>query len=452
MGGIALRTGGSRAAWLAFVVYAAVLVVLALAVAPISYNLAWDMTAAQVARSAGYQDPGSFVTGALDILRHGWVSEANYWVLRLWPPGFMFLQASLLRLLGEQGPILPALLATSVLCCASWMLLLRQYLLPLVPRPVADLAPLLPFAFPVTPFFLLGPLGLAFGETFAISFFLAAYLLLLHASRSGSPWQALTAGLALALSAYFRSQFETLALFLTAGAIAMALLAAVWWIVTRRSPVPGATLMAALVAVVVAQLAMAPWRVHNYLESGRVSWVYTSDLIARNSLTPEQTLLELGARFVVRGGGHLACKLERSSCGSDDSRLFYVAFFKNMVPWLVEKAKLLPEYWLAPPVPKSLSAVLAEPTVPQAAANALLAGIILVGCWLVWRRRGAPDFAVQAWFHLSLYVALAGVYSLAHLEARYFYLPKIFGVVALITLLPLFRAESGNSDTSHGKA
>ncbi len=420
---------------MAFCAYFAAMLVLAFMVAPLSPGLSWGMSAAEIAHNAGLGDPRSFITGALDISRHGWVTGPNYWLLRLWPPGFMSLEGALLRMLGEGAPILLPLLAASAFCCAIWLSLLRQFLLPLVPPRAASLAPLVPFLFPLTSFFMLGPVGLILGETFAVSFFITGFLLVLLAWRHDSLWLAMGSGLSLAASAYFRSQFELLVTFLTAGALIVCAVAGGQKILRRGRLLQRASVATMLVAVITAQLAMAPWRYHNYLDSQKPVWVHTSDLIARNSLTKERELLSLGGEFVVRGGGHLACKFEPTYCGKYEPRLFYDAFFQHMGRWVMEKARLLPEYWLAPPAVNALSGVRVDPTSFQVLANIVFLMAILAGLWALWRIRRQPLFAVTAWFVLSYYASLAGIYTLAHFEARYFYLPKIFGTVVLLVLL-----------------
>jgi len=439
-----------RSSALHFAGYLALLGVLALLCARWTPGLHWGMSAAEIAAAtarSGAHDPGSFITGAQDIARYGWVTPQNYWLVHLWPPGFMLLQGALLRVLGEGTPILVPLLLLALLCSAAWMVLLREVLRPRMPLPAATLAPLVPFAFPVAPFVLFTPLALSLGETFSISFFLGAFLLVLLARRTASWWQAVSAGLLLALSAYFRSQFEVLVAVLTLGAGVVLAASVLAFLRKRKGLVDRNTLRAVLVSVAVAHLAMLPWRIHNYLEAGTAGWVQTSTVIAINSLTPEAELLRLGGHFVVEGGGHLACKLEPSFCGQKDQEFFYRAFFMHPVEWIVEKARRLPPYWLAPSLPSSLSSVDVAPAWYDILANLVLLGCIVASLWRLWRIRREAEFAVQAWFQLSFYVALAGVYTLAHFEGRYFYLPKIFSVVALLTLLPS-RADPSKNEVN----
>jgi hypothetical protein len=400
----------------------------------------WWITPADFLRTVEVNDARSFLNGATDIAAHGWIQAGNQWLVRLWPPGFMLLEAGALTLAGSAGPFLLVLLVFSAGCCSLWMLLLRTYLEPTLPPRVATLVPLIPFAFPLTRFFLLSPVGISLGETFAISFFLTGFLLVLLAARSGSVYAAIGAGLALSAAAYFRSQFELLVVALAAGAAIVLVMFLVQgllvWRRGKRWTPDWRTMALMLLTLVVCHATMLPWRLHNHRDLGEYAWVQTQKLVARNSLTTEQDLLRAGGGFVIAGGGHLACKLEPSYCGQTEVGTFYRAFFKNPFVWLLEKLKRVPAYWMGPPKLHALSEVRVSPTNAERIANWLFLLCIVLGLFRLWTMRDRRVFTVQVWFHLSLYAALLAVYALAHLEARYFYLPKIFGVVALITLLP----------------
>lgn len=444
-----VRASGRVSALAIFGFYFAALVLLGLLSAHLAPGLEWQISAAELRSKVRYSDPSSFLTGAFDIARHGWVTPENAWLVRLWPPGFMIVEAAVLRLFGETSAFLLPLLALSALACAGWMLVLRQLLLPVTSHWFATAAPALPFLFPLTPFFLLSPLGLAFGETFAISFFFIGFLLILLACRQRSWRLAVGAGVALALSAYMRSQFELIVQALTVTAVLLAVVAAVGRRQRWRARVDGRIAAMVLLAMIVAQGTMAPWRFHNYLDSGKAGWVQTSDLIARNSLMREQELVSKGGRFVVLGGGQLACKLEPSYCGASDPALFYKAFLQHPGEWLLEKARILPTYWLAPPVPGSMATVDVPPSGPQVLVNVFFFACFLATWGCLWKIRRRPEFPVHAWMLISLSGCLLAVYTLAHLEARYFYLPKIFSVVELLMLLALLRAGAARGEPMH---
>ncbi|RYF18468.1 MAG: hypothetical protein EOO30_03425 [Comamonadaceae bacterium] len=442
-------SAGPRGAWIAFAAYFAALLVLTPLISS-TPQFPWGTPLMALARATSFGDPVSFATGALDIARHGWITPENQWLIRLWPPGFMVLESVVVRLLGEDGPVLLPLLVLSALGCATWMTLLRQYLLRSGNGPrLAALAPLLPFAFPLSWFFLLSPLGLAFGETFSISLYLTAFLLVLLGLRAGAWWKAVLAavlaGLAVAGAAYFRSQFELLVLFLTLGGGAIFVFATLAFLFRRKTFVGARTLVIVAVTLVVTHAAMAPWRYHNFLHTQEPRWVYTSAVVFENALTPEARLNSLGAGFIVAGGGHLACKLEPAYCGQKDEVHFYGAFRKNMGEWLAYKAQLVAKFWMAPPKHGALSSADVPSSVLQKALNLAFLAILLAGLWRLWAIRREPEFPLQAWVQLSTYGCLLAVYALVHLEARYFYLPKIFSVVAVASLMSPRRAGSSHA-------
>jgi hypothetical protein len=423
-----------------FAAYFGGLVLLALLYSTLTSQLVWGATLIEYAKSTGYSDPVFFATGALDIARHGWFTPDHMWLVTLWPPGFMLLEGAVLRLFGEGAPFLIPLLILSALACATWMTLLRKYLLRSgSSHTLATLGPLVPFAFPLSWFFLLSPLGLSFGETFSISFYLIGFSLVLLAFRArsirGSLYQAALAGLAIAAAAYVRSQFELLVVVLTVSAAALFAVAGLGFLFRRKTYVSWLALAIVAVTLVVAHIAMAPWRYHNFQYTGFYSWVRTSNAVFESALRPEEELRSSGAHFVVAGGGNLACRLQPDYCGQTDSMYFYKAFFKNMRAWVAHKVQLLPMYWMAPPQRGAMVWVGAEGTLMEKLANIGFFGCLLLGLWRLWAIRREPVFPLQAWMQLSLYGCLAAVYTLVHLEARYMYLPKIFAVMALVTLL-----------------
>src|SRR4051812_26256355 len=90
---------------LVFACYLAAACAMGLLATPMAPTLAWEMPAAQIVRNLMYGDPTSFLKGAADIATHGWVTPENYWLVHLWPPGFMVMEALLLRAFGEAVPI-----------------------------------------------------------------------------------------------------------------------------------------------------------------------------------------------------------------------------------------------------------------------------------------------------------------------------------------------------------
>ena len=157
----------------------------------------------------GLDDPASFATAAIHLAKAGRISAADEWYFNLWPPGFMFMEAMIITVFGQEAPIILVLQILAVVLFSIVLLLLYQTLnLYSKYKIVAILLPLLIFALPVSRVFLLQPIGITLGESFAIGSFLLFILLALRSIECFSFRYAIFSGLFLALSAYFRSQFE----------------------------------------------------------------------------------------------------------------------------------------------------------------------------------------------------------------------------------------------------
>ena len=396
-------------------------------------------------------DPKYFAAGALDVFRNGWFTSDYRWLINLWPPGFMLLEAGILWVFGENAPFIAVLLVLSALLQACWLTIFRQLLRPQVPAVAASLLPLLPFAFPVSRQFLLQPTGLVLGEAFALGCFLTAVLLLVRSVRTERVGGAIAAGCLFGLAAYFRSQYGTLVTFFTLGALPLGL----WlgWRIRRLPADSGrrvgakASLKTILLALVAAHAIMVPWRAYAMLELDRTTWVATQELVAQNALTPSEELYRKGGRWIVRGGGNLACLLVPEYCGQDEPSLYYRAFLEHPFEWMSRKASLLDDYWFAPlrewMEPKS------RPSRGDWVANTLLLLFLVALLPLSWRVRRERDALVQFWILASFFGCFAALFTMVHLETRYFYPIKIFAVVAT-TLLAASAWSRRRSPTDAG--
>lgn len=379
-------------------------------------------------------DPHTFAKAAAEVAANGWLTPGSQWVFRLWPPGFILLTGTIFRVAGINAPFLLILFILSVLLGTLMLSVFRKYLLAYVSAGWATALPLVPFLFPVTRFALLQPLGLAFGEGFSIMFFITAVFFALLSVRHRSVTLAAAAGLAFASAAYFRSQYELIVVFM--AIFAAPLVAYLLFSMRRRVPLDRAESKAIIwtivIVVLATQLLMLPWRIHNFLDLGKMNWVHTQDLVARNSLTPADKLLELGGGFVVEGGGHLACQLSPKYCNSSDTSDFYRAFVENMGAWYLKKSSLLGDYWFSSVAhfPKKVK----PGSPPELLGNALMLLSVLVSLALLWRKRKKYDFPLHFWIQSSFYACFFIVFSLVQLETRYFYLMKIFALCSAIAL------------------
>jgi len=390
---------------------------------------------AQLMERAGSSDPGSFIKGAMDIAAHGWLTPEKAWIGNLWPPGFMLLEGLIIKIGGADVPIVLAIQIFACVALAMTMTLQRQVLLSTVGLAASSLLPLTLLLFQMPRVFLVEDYGVVLGETFSVSFFLTAIFLLILSLEKGRIRLALWAGVFFASAAYFRSQYEIIVLGMTGSGV-LILAFKLWRARKNKTPLDD-TFKTILVVIVTAHILMLPWRIHHYISAGKPSWVFTSDLIAHNSLTPVETLIQAGGGFVVNGGGYLACHYEPSYCGKTESKYFYKAFFRHMPQWVLQKAKLFPEYWFRFNTPPSYvgheSILSAREIVSNGLFLICLIGLVI----LLVRFRTALWWQAIAWQAVSFAGAYSAIYILAHLEYRYLYLPKILAFTMFVTFTAL---------------
>lgn len=430
------NTSLNRASRLSFLAYFAILLAIGVWVRDFSPQPDLLATIHTFGASTGMGDPTSFASGALDIYRHNWFTPATQWLISLWPPGFMVLEGFILKIFGENAPFIAVLLVLSALLNALMLSTFRRFLLPLVPAIAAFLLPLVPFCFPVARMFLLQPTGLTMGEAFAVPLFVMAALLTMLATRERRLTTAILGGVSLALATYFRSQYELLVVVLSACALptmAWLYLRSRWKGIDAGLRAQAWTSLKTIALVLVAaHVVMLPWRVHNKIVSNRVSWVATQDLVAANSLKTSEALRNNYGGFIVEGGGNLACILEPTYCGQTDQALVYRALFNHPGEWYARKLSLIDDYWFAATTdwvtPRS------DPSLGENLSNWLLLLYIFAIAPLLWLTRRNPTATASVWLLGSFFICFFAIFTLVHLEARYFYLIKIFSTVGGIAL------------------
>lgn len=431
----------------------------------------FSTTLLQIKEASTLGDPRSFAMAAIEIAENGWISDANMWVFNLWPPGFILLEAGIVKAL---GPDVPVILVLQILASALFsvvLLLLYGLLRKSIKPKLAFVLPLVIFAFPVSRVFLLEPLGLTLGESFSIGFFLLAVLLAIQSVMQVSVRYAVYSGLCVALSAYFRSQFELILLALTGWGFLFVM--ALWLTGIRKAYEPAvvrSTIKTIVVVLLVSNAATMPWRAYHWAIKGSPAWVYTASLTYRDSVKSDQFLESLGGHWLVVGGGNMVCQVDPSTCldtedGIDiyseeyidnKKRLFYKTFFENPVEWYSIKFENIGSYWFAHIGDWMLVTV--EPAVIDTVMNGLLlvALIALVVLLFIRRVRLHSLWPVFVWFNVTLFSAYFVVFSLVHFEIRYFYFPKIAGVFMMIIAVGLYnQVRRGvrlvNNDSSNEK-
>lgn len=378
-----------------------------------------------------FSDPNTFAGAAKEIAQFGWVTEKNTWVMNLWPPGFMLLEAGIIFLFGVNAPIV---LILQVLACGALAMMLslqRSLLSRFVGGTAALVLPLLLFVFPMPRLFLFEPFGVVLGETFSVSFFISAGLLLLFAVEGRRIGLAVLAGLLLALAAYFRSQYESILM----AATGLAILLGLWCLWRRRRnelPAERAAystiLQVVTVALLVAHAAMLPWRLHSYFVAKNFVWVQTAEHIFKTGLLSDKTLIDAQGEFFVVGGGNVACHVEPTYCDQTDSSLFLKAFRAHPLKWYSYKLPKLANFWHTFTRPSAY--VFSNWFMVMDTVSYYTYLLVLIATFpLLLITRKYRWWPIMAWSVASLYAACVVIFSFAHFESRYFYLLKIFAFI-----------------------
>lgn len=382
-------------------------------------------------------DPTYFATAALEIYRTGWVGVGNQWILNLWPPGFILMEASILSIAGPETPIILIIQFLSSTLFSAVLFMSFRFLKSYLSDLAAFLLPLVVFLFPVSRLFLLQPTGVILGESFSIGFFLIALLLGLRAIHSRFLIYAFGSGVFLALSAYFRSQFEIILLGMTACGVGIYLVS----LVAKRfhqklNHNHAQNLKSIFIILVVAHVAMFPWRIYHWVNQGSPAWVFTSSVTFENSVKTSEQLQAISAGFVVDGGGNLVCRLDPSTCGNfANAKIAFVKTFLNHpLEWYSIKAQVFSTYWFASL--QDWSGAVVDSTSSENAFGwvCLLAICLCFVLFFTKRVRNDRDWILIGWFNSSLFMAYVLIFTVQQFEVRYFYFPKIFGIIMAVYL------------------
>ncbi len=389
-------------------------------------------------------DPGSFMTGAMDIAKNGWISPENNWITSFWPPGFLLIEAGLIKLMGLDAPYF--VLVLQLLACAAWAAVLGQFhkvLRALVNAPLAAALPLLLFAPPIARAFLLEPGRVIYGETFSIAFFFLGVLFALQACAAARPRKlAIAAGVSIGIAAYFRSQFELFVLGLTFWL----LVAWLWSIVrAKHRPAKGRWMGIALTLVISAHVVMAPWRIYHQVTMGSPKWVYTETLSFSTSVMSREHLLSQGGEFIVEGGGGLTCRIDPTTCGriGEAPQLFVHTLLTHPLEWHAIKFGIIGKYFYASQ--QDLGRAVTPATALDTVTNILFLIAIIVALWMgiALARRRSIYAPILNWTNATIVSAYYLIFMVHQYEVRYFYFGKLYAtLIALIGLILYFTRQN----------
>lgn len=388
-------------------------------------------------------DPGSFMTGSMNIAEKGWISPENNWIISFWPPGFLLVEAGLIKLIGPDTPYF--VFVIQLLACAVWAVVLTKLstlLRTLVTAPLAWALPLLLWIPSMARSFLLEPGRVIYGETFSIAFFFLGVLCALQACTAAKPRKlAIAAGISIGVAAYFRSQFELFVLGLTFWL----LVAWVWSLIrAKRQRISRPWMGIALTVVLAAHVVMAPWRIYHQVTMGSPKWVYTETLSFSTSVMSREELLSKGGEFIVEGGGGLTCRIDPTTCGriAEAPKLFLRTLLTHPLEWHAIKFGIIGKYFFASQ--QDIFRVKAPATAWDTTTNVffLLAILVALLSGLLLARRQSLYAPIINWTNIAIVSAHYLIFMVHQYEIRYFYFGKLYAsLIALLGLVLLFTQQ-----------
>jgi hypothetical protein len=386
-----------------------------------------DMSPKEIVTAYGPGDAGSYLQGALALTESGRIPPDSWWVLDLWPPGMVWVDALAIA----YSPF-PVAVTVALALSVVWGVALALLTWPVVRRrrwllgvAVVDLVVLATWPFEA---WILDE-GIMYADGFAAGFLLIGLAVIVHRSLNGGPvplWvrDGLLAGTALAASVYFRASNNLVPVAL--GGLALVLAAALLIGRVRNRPRSRSVVTNALLAATAAATAvllMLPYGALIFHREHRVQFVNTQELLY--SVSWQYANEEPLPQWLVDSGDPLGCELDADQCEkfiaqdpppstSELREALISAIVDHPGRWLDLRLHTFVHQWFTYDAnPAEGYAWLALLLVTLGASLALARG----GRWALLM---VPLAAV----------ALVGPFSFVHVEERYLIPIKLLGLLA----------------------
>lgn len=402
-----------------------------------------------ILNSKYFGDPKYHLTAALDIANNGWIGVNNDWIFNLWPPGFAFLEAVIIKIFGENVPLILILQLIISAIFAIICTLLFYILNKRINVFFALILPLIFFIFPVFRIFLLGQFSVSFGEPFSIAFFILFILFAVQSlDQKNSIKYAVLAGLFLGLSTYFRSYFGTIQAFLSIlGLVLMLYVLMINFFKNSKNIEYKVFIRNIFLIVFVSNLIMLPWRIYHLKYQNSLKWVFTGDLMIQNQLRSSDSFLN-GGEWLLIGGANTACRVDKAICDKvdeDSKKLVIKTWITNPVEWYNIKFEIIDEYWFSE-IKNWTKPKVYENVDFNKIFNFIVLIIIIISILYLFINKNSKtnDNLLLIWIYFSLILSYMAIFTFAHFEVRYFYFPKIIAIYILILIFVQYKKNNKN--------
>lgn len=258
-------------------------------------------------------DSGSYLNAALSLVATGHNTQEWAWVLNLWPPGMVWLDASIVRFspldYGVTIGLITALVWSAPLAVLTWPFMRRRshaLVVLLVELAVLGTSPFQSWMF---------DRGLFYADGLSAALFLLGLSLIVNRVRSNGPIQVwirdgIYVGIAFAATIYLRASYQFVPWALAAIAIA-----AMGVIIVKRtrkvSTVDlGRQAVLLIVAAITVPILMHPYTTFVQQERDRTQFVMLDDLIYESAWQPVDSL----PQWLLDGGMSVGCDIDPSEC------------------------------------------------------------------------------------------------------------------------------------------
>lgn len=398
----------------------------------------------------GYADAGSYLKGALELSELGGLTADKHWIINLWPPGMVWLNAALIAVVGSKYGVVYAICVASI-----WALLLSIFAVKVSKifgklmayvsvSLVAALSPLQNWIFDY---------GIFYAEGFSTAFFLAGLITLIRGGSAIETSRLLAFGISsgtfFAIAAYFRATYSTLEPVLLLSTIVGVILL-LFPNLLRRLQIRRAEIKAQVLLIGSSWLAMfllmEPWLQFTRIAiRGMRAWSVVSSGFFRGAWVPR----EEQAGFLREGGVGWACELDPIFCkvvssyeeaNGPSSYPIGEIFFKTIgtilahpLEYAADRFDFISTGWF------SIESAMGSPSILSGLIFLTGFGAFVVTCFKMLFRGNLVMLTIIGFICLILAPAFVG-----HIEPRYFIALKLL----VITMPWLFELETKTSKVS----
>ena len=413
----------------------------------------------RMAHIFGGGDSGSYLKAALNLIANGRNTSEWAWVLNLWPPGMVWLDAGIIRFspldYGVTIGLITALVWSVTLSVLTWPLMrwLKPALLVLlVEIAVLGTSPFQSWMFDE---------GLFYADGLAAGLFLLGLALIVNRARAAAPVQVwirdgIYVGIAFAAAIYLRAAYQLVPWALAA----LALVIAGMIIAKRIRGLPTVDLGRQAILLISAALTipilMQPYTAFVQQDRGRTQFVMLDNLVYE-SVWKNHTV-DTDPQWLLDGGLSVGCDIDPGKCAliqrtQSDGKVFtpeelrnalFESIITHPVQFVGNRGSYVAEQWFADEIGSyfHVKTDYESGTVSYSSSNNLNPGQgLLYLVLLIAAIAAACILAVRGRWALVIIpvmvLAILAPFAIVHVEVRYLIPLKLIGLLAPILILML---------------